>query len=267
VIKAESDYYPWGGELQFVNNDSNDYKFTGKKRDLETGLDYFGARYYSNGLGRWVSADWSAMPVPVPYANFSDPQTLNLYRYPSNPETYADPDGHCDWCQRLWNKLNGNGWRTDAEIEAAEIKREREYLINKLVSMDGKKKDYSKASDEEVKKDFQKILDAQKAGKAEIVKPDQTKGGTPPNTNPVGPGPGQSTGRTQPNNLKEQLAMEQAQSNPTTGQQIRNIQMKDPRWPASQGWVKMRQNINGIEIHYVRNTVTGAVADFKFVGP
>jgi len=43
VIKAESDYYPWGGELQFVNNDSNDYKFTGKKRDIETGLDYFGA--------------------------------------------------------------------------------------------------------------------------------------------------------------------------------------------------------------------------------
>jgi RHS repeat-associated protein len=60
VIKAELDYYPWGGELQFVNNDSNDYKFTGKKRDIETGLDYFGARYYSNGLGRWVSADWSA---------------------------------------------------------------------------------------------------------------------------------------------------------------------------------------------------------------
>jgi len=45
VIKAESDYYPWGGELQFVNNDTNDYKFTGKKRDTETGLDYFGARY------------------------------------------------------------------------------------------------------------------------------------------------------------------------------------------------------------------------------
>jgi uncharacterized protein RhaS with RHS repeats len=28
VIKAESDYYPWGGELQFVANDSNHYKFT-----------------------------------------------------------------------------------------------------------------------------------------------------------------------------------------------------------------------------------------------
>jgi RHS repeat-associated protein len=96
VIKAESDYYPWGGELQFVNNDSNDYKFTGKKRDIETGLDYFGARYYSNGLGRWVSADWSATPVPVPYADFGDPQTLNLYGFVGgNPASKADPDGHC----------------------------------------------------------------------------------------------------------------------------------------------------------------------------
>jgi RHS repeat-associated protein len=95
VIKAESDYYPWGGELQFVNNDSNDYKFTGKKRDTETGLDYFGARYYSNGLGRWVSADWSATPVPVPYADFYDPQTLNLYQFVGgNPASVADPDGH-----------------------------------------------------------------------------------------------------------------------------------------------------------------------------
>jgi RHS repeat-associated protein len=95
VIKAESDYYPWGGELQFVNNDSNDYKFTGKKRDTETGLDYFGARYYSNGLGRWVSADWSATPIPVPYADFGDPQSLNLYQFVGgNPASKADPDGH-----------------------------------------------------------------------------------------------------------------------------------------------------------------------------
>ena len=94
-IKSESDFYPWGGELQFVNNDSNHYKFTGKERDSETQLDYFGARHYSNGLGRWISADWSPTPIPVPYADFYDPQTLNLYQFVGgNPASKADPDGH-----------------------------------------------------------------------------------------------------------------------------------------------------------------------------
>jgi RHS repeat-associated protein len=97
VIKSESDFYPWGGELQFVANDSNHYKFTGKERDTETNLDYFGARYYSNGLGRWVSADWSATPVPVPYADLGDPQSLNLYGYVRGlPTTRVDVDGHED---------------------------------------------------------------------------------------------------------------------------------------------------------------------------
>jgi hypothetical protein len=40
--------------------------------------------------------------------------------------------------------------------------------------------------------------------------------------------------------------------------------MKDARWPASEGWVKMSQNVNGVEIHYVKNTLTGEFSDFKF---
>jgi RHS repeat-associated protein len=106
TITSESDYYPWGGELQFINNDSNDYKFTGKKRDAETGLDYFGARYYSNGLGRWISADWSAMPVPVPYADLHDPQSLNLYGFVGgNPASRVDVDGHEDDQKSIWQKV------------------------------------------------------------------------------------------------------------------------------------------------------------------
>jgi RHS repeat-associated protein len=109
-IKSESDYYPWGGEIQFVANDSNHYKFTGKERDAETQLDYFGARYYSNGLGRWVSADWSPRPIPVPYADFQDPQSLNLYGFVSgNPASKTDPDGHeCNTCQKAWNWLTSS---------------------------------------------------------------------------------------------------------------------------------------------------------------
>ena len=68
---------------------------TGKERDVETGLDYFGARYFSGAQGRWTSPDWSAAPEAVPYGNLSDPQTLNLYGYVrNNPLGRADADGH-----------------------------------------------------------------------------------------------------------------------------------------------------------------------------
>ena len=84
--------------MQFVNADSNHYKFTGKERDAETQLDYFGARYSSNVLGRWISADWSAAPIPVPYADFSGLQSLNLNGYVRGlPTTRIDADGHDGW--------------------------------------------------------------------------------------------------------------------------------------------------------------------------
>lgn len=100
--KAESDYYPWGGEIQLVNNDSNHYKFTGKERDTETQLDYFGARYYSNGLGRFVTPDWAAKATAVPYAEFADPQSLNLYSYVRNIGTSP---------LRKWMRM-GTAWKT-----------------------------------------------------------------------------------------------------------------------------------------------------------
>lgn len=89
-------FYPFGGERDITNTCTQNYKFEGKIRDPETGDDDFGARYYTSRLGRWLSADWSSVPVPVPYANLTNPQTLNLYAMVSdNPETFADLDGHC----------------------------------------------------------------------------------------------------------------------------------------------------------------------------
>ena len=72
------------------------YQFTGKERDSESGLDMFGARYYGSSLGRFMTPDWAAKPVTVPYAHFGNPQSLNLYSYvQNNPTTVGDPDGHC----------------------------------------------------------------------------------------------------------------------------------------------------------------------------
>jgi len=68
---------------------------TGKERDAESGLDYFGARYMASTMGRFMSPDWSSVPDTVPYADFNDPQTLNLYAYAgNNPVSSADADGH-----------------------------------------------------------------------------------------------------------------------------------------------------------------------------
>ena len=94
--QAESDFYPYGGEVVILaDSTANHYKFTGKERDTETGVDYFFARYYSSALGRFLTPDWSATPAAVPYAKLGDPQTLNLYAYvQNNPITGIDPDGH-----------------------------------------------------------------------------------------------------------------------------------------------------------------------------
>ncbi|HXN27085.1 MAG TPA: RHS repeat-associated core domain-containing protein [Candidatus Acidoferrales bacterium] len=74
----------------------NTYDFTGKERELESKLDNFEARYASGNIGRFMSPDWSAGPTRVPYADFGDPQTLNLYSFANNrPTTYIDGDGHC----------------------------------------------------------------------------------------------------------------------------------------------------------------------------
>jgi RHS repeat-associated protein len=73
-----------------------DYKFTGKERDIESGLDYFGARYYSSNMGRFMSPDWADKPEAVPYSDLHNPQSLNLYSYVNNnPLSKADKDGHC----------------------------------------------------------------------------------------------------------------------------------------------------------------------------
>src|SRR5262249_10178890 len=49
---VESDYRPtrWGSFRE-------PRKFSGKEDDAEVGLTYFGKRYLSNGLGRWMSPD------------------------------------------------------------------------------------------------------------------------------------------------------------------------------------------------------------------
>ncbi len=96
----------WGPEADTVSR-----KFTGKERDSESGLDYFGARYYGSALGRFTSPDWSSTPEPIPYASLSNPQSLNQYAYVgNNPLSITDLDGH-GWWSDFWNGLANSTYR------------------------------------------------------------------------------------------------------------------------------------------------------------
>jgi len=89
-IEKESDYYPYGGEIAISGSDPNRYKFTGKERDSESGLDYFGARHYASASGRFMQPDELFSDQDE-----SDPQSWNLYSYVrNNPLRNTDPTGH-----------------------------------------------------------------------------------------------------------------------------------------------------------------------------
>ncbi len=117
-VVARHDFLPFGEELTTSNRtsalgygatDNVMHKFTGKERDAETGLDYFGARYMSSAQGRFTSPD----PITVTPARVADPQQLNLYAYGrNNPLKYVDPTGMIistddlsDKDKSLWQKV------------------------------------------------------------------------------------------------------------------------------------------------------------------
>ena len=114
---------PYGGGLTATSlpgftqcPDATEHHFTGKERDSETGEangnDYFGARYYSSSMGRFLSPD----PIFGEAARVHDPQQWNMYAYArNNPLAITDPTGmdeniHCGGddslsCHNGWDGL------------------------------------------------------------------------------------------------------------------------------------------------------------------
>ena len=92
---SRTDYEPFGAEIVrtgegYGGSGENARKFTGKERDAETGLDYFGARYVGSAQGRFTTPD----PVMLSNQRMFDPQQWNMYSYSrNNPLSMIDPDG------------------------------------------------------------------------------------------------------------------------------------------------------------------------------
>jgi len=84
-------YFPFGGIRLDTGSVDVRHKYTGQEEDPETGLYYYGARYYDPVLARFISPD-PIVPDPT------DPQSLNRYSYTrNNPLRYIDPTGNFDF--------------------------------------------------------------------------------------------------------------------------------------------------------------------------
>jgi RHS repeat-associated protein len=82
------EYFPYGNaSYQAVRSTTEApkrYRYTGKERDEESGLYYYGARYYSAGLGRWTNSDPAGLV-----------DGLNMFLFSrANPIVFVDRHGH-----------------------------------------------------------------------------------------------------------------------------------------------------------------------------
>lgn len=99
-VVCDKDYLPYGNtRIENCTREDENYDFTGKEKDDETGLHYYGARYYDSNTGRFISSDPLLLRIdqmsPEERNRFlSDPQNLNAYTYAkNNPVKYVDPNG------------------------------------------------------------------------------------------------------------------------------------------------------------------------------
>jgi RHS repeat-associated protein len=103
---------PFGDELSCGGSVTlNGHHFTGQIHD-QSGNDYFGARYYSENTGRFLSPD----PSGLYYADPTNPQSLNLYSYSlNNPLTNTDPTGL--YCYYGDTSAGSADWGDDSQYD------------------------------------------------------------------------------------------------------------------------------------------------------
>ena len=110
------EYTPYGEywiEKRAPENKTLPFKFTGKERDEETGLYYYGARYLDPRTSRWLSADPAVGEYMagsnVGQGGIYNQVNFNLYHYAgNNPIKYIDPTGKAVIVYMKYGLIGGN---------------------------------------------------------------------------------------------------------------------------------------------------------------
>ncbi len=120
TVYAQYEYLPYGKQVTATGTmaSSNPIRFSTKYRDNETDLYYYGYRYYSPSLGRWISRD------PI-----DEQGGLNLYGFVNN-----DPVNKWDKLGFFWGKKKNNN---QTNPYAEHLKNSTQELCKSIISSEG----------------------------------------------------------------------------------------------------------------------------------
>jgi RHS repeat-associated protein len=290
-VVARYHYDPFGNLLGLSGPlaSANLYRFSSKEWHANSGLYYYGFRFYEPSLQRWLNRD------PI-----GEGGGCNLYGFVGNsPLRFGDPyglnwtDWIPDWLATLFG-YEGPVYMTPTGVPLDQPPTTGPSYSN-LGMLRQDLDDYDASGLQavatviKVAADINPVSGAFNSGYTACT-------GVDPNTHRevgaasrvqataqaasyalgavrcLGRGVTASlpAGTSLPRNLREQLAVEQAMASPLAGRPL-PLPMTDARWPAAAGWVKMQQIITpggeSINVHYLYNTVTGEIDDFKIVLP
>jgi RHS repeat-associated protein len=252
AVVTEYTYDPFGSTISTGVASANPFQYTGRERDTATGLYYYRTRYYSSGLHRFISEDRIEIT----------PWEANLYTYVGNdPVNFVDPYGEFNMGGVA--AVMYVGLLTVIAILMAIIM----YLIEQMAKGGGSGSGSGGASGGGAPSPAPAPAPAPGGGGGPGGGPPGPTPPAPPGADPgdggTGDGADGKQARSEPRDLREQLALDEAKAGAgqdLTDKIFRNYNRRSP-------WRRMGHNHDGIEIHYWENIVTGERMGFKFNHP
>ncbi len=229
AVVARYSYDPFGTMLKQEGSAPGTFQFSTEQTDPESGMTFLRARYYDPSTGRFITRDPLVGPLTLPHSQ-------NPYAYAvSDPVNMSDPSGQA---VPVLIPLLYYGGMACAALAPVAIG-----LIANTPLLDI-------AASQVEQGDYLGAVGTATMGMS--VGMSMVGAGVPASSYVI------PAGAT---NLSQQLALEQAMTNPVGGTVIIES-LKNPAYPSAAGWVK-KASTSGPEVHWFYNKITGVAEGFK----